>query len=54
MKNTDSDFQIKNRKLLQELVFIFAFFLSSFSTILAQKPHISVKDSLDGAFDLSD
>ncbi|WP_343696275.1 hypothetical protein [Flavobacterium sp.] len=54
MRNTDSDSSLKNRKLFEKLVFIFAFCLFSLQAITAQKPHISVKDSLDGAFDLSD
>lgn len=54
MKNTHSDSISKNRRLFRQTVFIFAFCLFSFTAAFAQKPHISVKDSLDGAFDLSD
>jgi hypothetical protein len=54
MRNIHSDSSIKNRKLLQQIVFVAAFFLFSFQAAIAQKQHISVKDSLDGAFDLSD
>lgn len=54
MRDIHSDFSIKNRKLFRKMVFIFVFCLFSFQNIMAQKPHISVKDSLDGAFDLSD
>jgi hypothetical protein len=44
---------MKNKKRLQQIIFSSLFFVLSF-TMLGQKPHISVKDSLDGAFDLSD
>ena len=54
MRNTYSGTSIKNRKLFQQMVFISAFLLFTFQSSIAQKPHISVKDSLDGAFDLSD
>ena len=56
MKNKHSDFLKQNRKYFLKIVFGFAFCLFSFQAVNAQKqhPHISVKDSLDGAFDLSD
>lgn len=54
MKNTNSDSSIKNRIQLCKLFFTVAFFFFSLQSIIAQKPHISVKDSLDGALDLSD
>jgi hypothetical protein len=54
MRDIHSDFSIKNKKLFRKMIFIFVFCLFSFQNIIAQKPHISVKDSLDGAFDLSD
>lgn len=54
MKNTFSDSIIKNRKFIQRMIFIFACSLFSFQTTTAQKMHITTKDSLDGAFDLSD
>ena len=54
MKKNYSDPVIKNRVFFQKLIFIFTFCLFSCHTIMGQKQHISVKDSLDGAFDLSD
>lgn len=45
---------MKNKKTTQKIFLFFLWFLFSFSNINAQKKHISVKDSLDGAFDLSD
>ncbi|TDO83747.1 surface antigen-like protein [Flavobacterium chryseum] len=55
MRNTPSDSIVKNRKFIQRMVFIFILCIFSFQNILGQKPnHISTKDSLDGAFDLSD
>ncbi|MDW8849652.1 hypothetical protein SD960_06080 [Flavobacterium sp. MMLR14_040] len=54
MRNTPSDSIIKKRKFIQRMVFMFMICFFSFQTIKGQKTHISVKDSLDGAFDLSD
>src|SRR5690606_32942903 len=54
MRNINSGSSIKNKKLFLKMVFIFASCLFSFQTIIAQKHHITAKDSLDGAFDLSD
>ena len=45
---------MKNAKLCLKSILINGLFLLSFQAMLGQKPHISVKDSLDGAFDLSD
>ncbi|PBJ11486.1 BamA/TamA family outer membrane protein [Flavobacterium sp. ACN6] len=45
---------MKNKKTTQKIILFSLWFLLSFNVINAQKPHISVKDSLDGAFDLSD
>ena len=56
MRNTYSGTSIKNRKLFQKIVFILALCFFSLQNITAQtdhKPHITTKDSLDGAFDLS-
>jgi len=54
MRNTPLDYIIKKRKLIQRMVFIFIMCFFSFQTISGQKTHITTKDSLDGAFDLSD
>jgi hypothetical protein len=54
MRNTPSDSIIKKRKFIQRMVFLFMICFFSFQNIKGQKTHISVKDSLDGAFDLSD
>ncbi|OXB05562.1 BamA/TamA family outer membrane protein [Flavobacterium pectinovorum] len=54
MRNTPSDFIIKKEKIIQRMVFMLMICFFSFQTIRGQKHHISVKDSLDGAFDLSD
>lgn len=45
---------MKNKKTPQKIILFLLGFLLSFNVINAQKQHISVKDSLDGAFDLSD
>lgn len=45
---------MKNTKLSLKNILINVLFILSFQVMLGQKPHISVKDSLDGAFDLSD
>ena len=45
---------MKNTKRFRKFVFANVFFLLSFNVMLGQKTHISVKDSLDHAFDLSD
>lgn len=54
MKKIYSDSIIKNFKLSQKTFLIHLFFLLSFTTMMGQKPHISVRDSIDGAIDLSD
>lgn len=54
MKNASSDSIIKKRKRIQRMVFITAFLLFSFHTMRGQKQHISMRDSIDGAIDLSD
>lgn len=54
MKNKQSDSNTKSIKFSPKFFLINALFILSFTTMMAQKPHISVKDSLDGAFDLSD
>jgi hypothetical protein len=54
MRNTNSDFSINKRRLLKKIVFVSVICFFSFQSILAQKQHISMKDSLDGGFDLSD
>ena len=53
MKNASLDSIVINRKRIQRMVFITAFFLFSFHTMRAQKQHISLRDSIDGAIDLS-
>jgi len=45
---------MKNKKTPPKIILFLLGFLLSFNVINAQKQHISVKDSLDGAFDLSD
>lgn len=45
---------MENKKTTQKIILFSLWFLLSFQAINAQKKHISVKDSLDGAFDLSD
>ncbi|MDP5198542.1 BamA/TamA family outer membrane protein [Flavobacterium sp. DG2-3] len=45
---------MKNRKPSQKIILFLLLSLLSFNFTNAQKYHISVKDSLDGAFDLSD
>ena len=45
---------MKNTNLSRNFFLINLFILFTYQTLLAQKPNISVKDSLDGAFDLSD
>ncbi len=45
---------MKNKKTTQKITFFSLWFLLFFHAINAQKQHISVKDSLDCAFDLSD
>lgn len=45
---------MKNKKTTRKIAFFSLWFLLLFHAINAQKQHISVKDSLDGAFDLSD
>ena len=52
MRKTSS--AMKNTNLSRNFFLINLFILFTYQTLLAQKPHISVKDSLDGAFDLSD
>ncbi|MDX6190585.1 BamA/TamA family outer membrane protein [Flavobacterium sp. Fl-318] len=54
MKNTVSDFSIKNVKLFQKIFLTTVFLLFSVTTMTGQKQHISVRDSIDGAIDLSD
>jgi hypothetical protein len=53
MRNARSDSTIKNRKIIKKIAFLFVLFSFSFHTTTAQKIHITTKDSLDGAFDLS-
>ena len=45
---------MKNTKLLRKIVLVNVFFLLSFNMMMGQKQHISLKDSIDGAVDLSD
>jgi len=45
---------MKNKKTTPKIILFLLCFLLSLNPINAQKQHISVKDSLDGAFDLSD
>lgn len=45
---------MKNTKATQKIILFSLWFLLLFNTTNAQKQHISLKDSLDGAFDLSD
>ncbi|CAM3583250.1 BamA/TamA family outer membrane protein [Flavobacterium chungbukense] len=45
---------MENKKTTQKIILFSLWFLLSFQVINAQKKHISVKDSLDGALDLSD
>lgn len=45
---------MKNKKTTPKIILFLLWFLLSLNPINAQKQHISVKDSLDGAFDLSD
>ncbi|BDU24281.1 BamA/TamA family outer membrane protein [Flavobacterium sp. GSB-24] len=45
---------MKNKKTPPKIILFLLGFLLSFNVINAQKQHISAKDSLDGAFDLSD
>lgn len=45
---------MKKTKILYRAVLSNVFFLLSLNVMIGQKQHISVKDSLDGAFDLSD
>ena len=52
MRKTSS--AMKNTNLSRNFFLINLFILFTYQTLLAQKPNISVKDSLDGAFDLSD
>jgi hypothetical protein len=54
MRNKYSDSAMKNIKHFRKLVLLNTLVLLSFTTMMGQKPHITVKDSLDGAFDLSD
>jgi len=45
---------MKNKKTTQKIILFSLSLLLSLNVISAQKRHISVKDSIDGAFDLSD
>ena len=54
MRNKYSDSNRKSTKLFQKIILAKLFFLLSCTAMVGQKTHISVKDSLDGAFDLSD
>lgn len=45
---------MKNKKPTQKVLLFSLWFVLAFNIVSAQKYHISVKDSLDGAFDLSD
>lgn len=45
---------MKNKKPIQKLLFLSSLVVFFSNITFGQKPHISVKDSLDGAFDLSD
>ncbi len=45
---------MKNTKLFQKMVLVNVFFLLSFNMMMGQKQHISLRDSLDHAIDLSD
>ncbi|MFD2942546.1 BamA/TamA family outer membrane protein [Flavobacterium notoginsengisoli] len=45
---------MENKKTTRKIILFSLWFLLSFQAVNAQKQHISVKDSLDGAFDLSD
>jgi hypothetical protein len=45
---------MKNTKFFRKLFLINFFFLLSITTVNAQKQHISLRDSIDGAIDLSD
>ena len=45
---------MENKKTTRKIILFSFWFLLSFQAVNAQKQHISVKDSLDGAFDLSD
>nr|WP_294784702.1 BamA/TamA family outer membrane protein [uncultured Flavobacterium sp.] len=45
---------MKNKKTTRKVILFSLWFVLSFQIINAQKQHISVKDSLDGALDLSD
>lgn len=54
MENKYSDVTMKNTKLFSKFLLINIFFLLSITTITAQKQHISLRDSIDNAIDLSD
>ena len=45
---------MKNKKPIQKNILFLLLILLSFNTLSAQKHHVVFKDSLDGAFDLSD
>ena len=45
---------MKNTKLFRKMVLVNVFFLLSFNMMVGQKQHISLRDSLDHAVDLSD
>ncbi|MDR7369653.1 BamA/TamA family outer membrane protein [Flavobacterium aquidurense] len=45
---------MKNAKFFRKFVLVNVFFLLSFNMMMGQKQHISLKDSIDGAVDLSD
>ena len=45
---------MKNTKLFRKMVLVNVFFLLSFNVMMGQKQHISLRDSLDHAVDLSD
>lgn len=54
MKNKYSDYAMKNTQLFRKFFLLNFFFLLSIPTVTAQKQHISLRDSIDGAVDLSD
>lgn len=54
MINKYSDYAMKNTQLFRKFFLLNFFFLLSITTVTAQKQHISLRDSIDGAIDLSD
>lgn len=54
MEKKYSDFDIKSANLSQKIILINLFFFLSFHIMIGQKQHISIRDSLDRAIDLSD